>query len=66
MPQARLDQHWKDVKLIIAQAARAQIELPLSKLHAEILERCHNEGWGEFDNSAVYLAYSAEKSERSR
>ncbi|MDB4786388.1 NAD(P)-dependent oxidoreductase [Planctomycetaceae bacterium] len=66
VPQARLGQHWKDVNLILSQSDRSGIDLPLSKLHAEILEQCHKKGWGEFDNSAVYLAYSAEKSESTR
>lgn len=56
-PQARLDQHWKDVRLILSEGQKLGSELPLSQLHDQILEKCHKLGWGELDNSAVIRAY---------
>lgn len=56
-PQARLDQHWKDVRLILEEGRKHETELPLSLLHDQILEKCHKLGWGELDNSAVLRAY---------
>lgn len=52
-PQARLAQHLKDVGLILQEARRVGISLPLSRLHREILERGVAAGHGEEDNSAV-------------
>jgi len=52
-PQARLDQHWKDVKLILKECLRTHANLPLSELHEKTLRECHNQGWGELDNSAI-------------
>ena len=56
-PQARLAQHWKDVRLILEEGRKHETELPLSLLHDQILEKCHKLGWGELDNSAVIRAY---------
>ncbi|MBD3673369.1 MAG: NAD(P)-dependent oxidoreductase [Planctomycetaceae bacterium] len=56
-PQARLDQHWKDVRLILEESRKRKTHLPLTQLHDQILEKCHHEGWGELDNSAVIRAY---------
>ena len=55
-PQAKLSQHLKDVRLILDESARAGQELPLTQLHAELLERCESEGWGELDNSVIIRA----------
>ncbi|MCZ6793718.1 MAG: NAD(P)-dependent oxidoreductase [Planctomycetota bacterium] len=55
-PQARLSQHLKDVGLILEEARRAGISLPLSHLHREILEEAVAQGLGERDNSAVIEA----------
>jgi 3-hydroxyisobutyrate dehydrogenase-like beta-hydroxyacid dehydrogenase len=52
-PQARLAQHTKDVRLILAEAARGRIALPLSSVHIELLTRAESAGLGELDNSAV-------------
>src|SRR5262245_54675767 len=38
-PQARLAQHLKDVRLILAEAERAGAAVPLSELHRVLLER---------------------------
>lgn len=56
-PQARLAQHYKDVGLIQALAARSGAEVPLSNTHAEILQRAIALGWGDADNSAILCAY---------
>ncbi len=55
--QARLSQHLKDVRLILASAAAAGLSLPLSQTHRELLERVEAAGHGELDNSAVIKAY---------
>ena len=52
-PQARLRQHLKDVSIILKYAENSQQELPLSKVHLEILEKAIEAGDGELDNSAV-------------
>jgi 3-hydroxyisobutyrate dehydrogenase-like beta-hydroxyacid dehydrogenase len=52
-PEARLSQHLKDVRLILAAGERAGAPLPLSSLHREILERAEAAGLGAEDNSAV-------------
>ena len=52
-PQARLRQHRKDVSIMLKYAENLQQELPLSKVHLEILEKAIAAGDGELDNSAV-------------
>ena len=52
-PQARLAQHLKDVRLILATAERTGALVPLSKMHKELLERAEAAGLGEQDNSAI-------------
>lgn len=52
-PQARLKQHHKDVRLMLEAARSAGIDLPLSKLHDEILTEAEAAGWGDADNSAI-------------
>lgn len=52
-PQARLSQHTKDVRLIVNEAARRNLTLPLSALHLELLEQAEAAGWGDLDNSAI-------------
>ena len=52
-PQARLRQHHKDVSIILKYAENSGQELPLSKVHLEILEKPSAAGDGELDNSAV-------------
>ncbi|MFN9371721.1 MAG: NAD(P)-dependent oxidoreductase [Planctomycetaceae bacterium] len=55
-PQARLSQHLKDVRLMLASAGEAGLALPLSDAHRRILERAEELGWGESDNSALIEA----------
>jgi len=52
-PQARLAQHIKDVRLMLKEAARGGISLPLSEVHLELLEQAEAAGLGELDNSAI-------------
>jgi 3-hydroxyisobutyrate dehydrogenase-like beta-hydroxyacid dehydrogenase len=52
-PQARLRQHRKDVALILSYAQRLGQQVPLSRVHLEILDRAIQAGDGELDNSAV-------------
>ncbi len=61
-PQARLSQHLKDVRLMLAAAARAGIELPLSELHRTLLERAEEAGYGAADNSAIIEAFRPPRS----
>ncbi len=53
-PQARLRQHRKDVRLIRQLAAQNEQTLPLSDLHAKLLDTAIDAGLGELDNSAIY------------
>ena len=53
-PQARLRQHRKDVQLICQLATEHLQELPLSNLHAQLLDTAIEAGYGDLDNSAIY------------
>ncbi|MFO0939138.1 MAG: NAD(P)-dependent oxidoreductase [Pirellulales bacterium] len=59
--QARLNQHLKDVNIILALAASLSLDLPLSAAHKRLLELAQTLGYGEQDNSAILRAYQAEK-----
>lgn len=52
-PEGRLRQHAKDVTLILAQAQRLGMRLPLSRVHDELLQRAIADGDGDIDNAAV-------------
>lgn len=52
-PQAKLSQHLKDVRLMLAASS---IPLPLSEAHRQLLEKAEALGFGEADNSAVIEA----------
>ena len=56
-PEARLRQHAKDVGLILETANNSGRELPLSQLHAELLQGLIERGLGELDNSAIREAF---------
>ncbi len=56
-PEARLRQHAKDVGLILETAHEAGRELPLSQLHAELLQGLIDLGLGDLDNSAIREAF---------
>ena len=52
-PHSRISQHHKDVSIILEYAARAGLELPLSKTHLELMDGAIQAGDGELDNAAV-------------
>ena len=52
-PQARVRQHHKDVALILKYAENASQELPLSKVHLDVLEESIAAGDADLDNSAI-------------
>jgi 3-hydroxyisobutyrate dehydrogenase-like beta-hydroxyacid dehydrogenase len=52
-PQARLSQHIKDVRLMLEEAGRGGVSLPISAVHLELLEQAEAAGLGELDNSAI-------------
>jgi 3-hydroxyisobutyrate dehydrogenase-like beta-hydroxyacid dehydrogenase len=56
-PQARLSQHIKDVQLMLEEAARGAVPLPLSTTHLKLLELAEQAGWGELDNSAIIRVF---------
>jgi 3-hydroxyisobutyrate dehydrogenase-like beta-hydroxyacid dehydrogenase len=56
-PEARLSQHLKDVRLILAEARRAGAVTPMSLAHLGLLEAAEAAGYGEADNSAVIRAF---------
>jgi len=56
-PQARLDQHWKDVRLILELGRKHGAVLPLSQIHEGLLEQASAMGLGASDNSAVIRAF---------
>lgn len=52
-PQAKLSQHLKDVRLMLAASS---IQLPLSETHRDLLEKAVALGFSDADNSAVIKA----------
>jgi 2-hydroxy-3-oxopropionate reductase len=56
-PEARLAQHAKDVGLILAMGDTCGADLPLSRLHKDVLESLIASGHGGLDNSAVVKAF---------
>lgn len=58
-PEARLAQHHKDVRLILAQSA-GKLNLPLTKAHDTILDRAEALGHAESDNSALIEVYRSD------
>lgn len=61
-PEARLSQHLKDVRLILAEASRNGARVPLSEVHRVLLEAAEAAGYGEADNSAILRAYETSES----
>lgn len=53
-PQARLSQHLKDVRLMLA---ATDLKLPLTETHRALLEKAESLGCGDLDNSAIIKAY---------
>lgn len=60
--QARLSQHLKDVRLIVAAGQQTGARLPLSTLHERILAELNQAGCGDLDNSAIIRAFQTEPS----
>jgi 3-hydroxyisobutyrate dehydrogenase-like beta-hydroxyacid dehydrogenase len=60
-PQAHLAQHIKDVRLMLAEAARSGASLPMSAVHLQLLEEADAAGLGELDNSAIIRAIKDRK-----
>lgn len=58
-PQARLSQHSKDVRLILASGEQTGARLPLSQLHAQLLAEREAAGDGDLDNSAIIRAFTS-------
>jgi 3-hydroxyisobutyrate dehydrogenase-like beta-hydroxyacid dehydrogenase len=54
--EAKLSQHLKDVRLILA-AAAGHSKTPLSQVHRQLLESLEAAGYGDVDNSAIIMAY---------
>ncbi len=54
--QAKLSQHAKDVRIILEEAKRGGVSLPLSELHLRLLGEAEAAGCGELDNSAIIRA----------
>jgi 3-hydroxyisobutyrate dehydrogenase-like beta-hydroxyacid dehydrogenase len=52
-PEGRVTQHLKDVHLILQQAECHRQQLPLSRVHEDVLEACVRHGEGDLDNSIV-------------
>lgn len=65
-PQARLSQHLKDVRLMIAAAKKSGAKLPLSETHRNILIRAEAAGLGQLDNSALIRVISQPTSATKR
>ncbi len=51
--QARLRQHHKDVSIILEYSEKLGQELPLSRVHLDVLKKAIEAGDGDLDNSAV-------------
>jgi 3-hydroxyisobutyrate dehydrogenase-like beta-hydroxyacid dehydrogenase len=52
-PEARLSQHLKDVRLILAHGHAAGLPMPLSEANRAALESAETAGLGALDNSAI-------------
>lgn len=52
-PEARLRQHLKDVRLILDLGKRLDARVPVSSLHADLLQEATQAGLGDLDNSAI-------------
>lgn len=55
--EARLAQHLKDVRLMLAAAGEAGMKLPLSQVHEQLLATLATTGYADVDNSAIIEAF---------
>jgi 3-hydroxyisobutyrate dehydrogenase-like beta-hydroxyacid dehydrogenase len=51
--QARLRQHYKDVSIMLKYSEKLGQELPLSKVHLDVMQKAIEAGDGDLDNAAV-------------
>ena len=65
-PQARIRQHRKDVSLILKYAKKAGQELPLSKVHLDVLDQAIDAGEADLDNAAVIKEFRRRNTVRPR
>jgi len=56
VPQARLSQHLKDVRVMRDVAKRLNLSLPFTEAHTAVLESAEAAGLGALDNSAIIRA----------
>ncbi len=56
-PQAKLAQHLKDIRLILAEGDMTGAVLPLTTLHETLVANLTDRGLGEWDNSVVLRAF---------
>lgn len=63
VPQARLAQHLKDVRLLLDSGEQAGAILPFSQLHESLLDALVRRGLGECDNSAIIRAFDSDGGE---
>lgn len=61
--QAKLSQHAKDIRIVLEEAQRGGVSLPLSELHLRLLGEAEAAGYGEADNSAIIRAIEARAAE---
>ncbi len=61
-PEARLAQHWKDVRLMLASAKQNGACLPFTRVHEELLSGACDRGWGAEDNSAIIKMFAEDVS----
>ncbi len=57
--EARLAQHLKDVRLMLAAAGEQGTSLPLSQLHEQLLAKLADAGFADVDNSAIIEAFQS-------
>ncbi len=60
-PEARLAQHWKDVRLILECGRENGAILPLTEVHEGLLAAACESGWGTEDNSAIIKMFQGKK-----
>lgn len=58
-PQARLSQHLKDVRLIQSAAELSHARIPLTEVHAQLLQQAESKGLGPLDNCAIIRVFEA-------
>jgi 3-hydroxyisobutyrate dehydrogenase-like beta-hydroxyacid dehydrogenase len=63
-PEARLSQHLKDVRLIVAAGEREGLPMTLSRAHRDVLEAAEVAGLGGLDNSALIRVLAARHGEK--